>query len=318
MKLGRKDYAILKALDGNARSSLVELGRAARMSKSAVPNHIAKLEKKGYISGYYAVIDSSRLGYLSFRVYLKFVRTTPKVEGQMLSFLMKDKRVWWLGKLQGPFDAGFVVWVPDLTDFRKFWMEILASFRPHIGKHVICPYVRLRHFTLSNLGDRSEIPKEAGVAGGGNIVELDEVDGKVLKVISENARDTLIEIGKKSGLHPPVVKYRLKRMMKSGVIQGFRAGINAAKLGYSLYKIDIYLDDLSKLPELVEFAKNQPSLAYIDETIGSGDFEGGFNLKSEQEMEELLGKFKARFQSAIREIDYMVYSKVLKYSYFPD
>ncbi len=306
--LDSRDLALLRLLDSDARASLAELGCAVRLSKSAVAQRITRLEKEGFIDGYYAVIDSSRLGYLSFRVYLKFYKTSPRRESEIIDFLLGDERVWWLGRIEGEWDAGFVVWVRDLYDFRNFWLKFLSKFRPGIGRHVISPYVKLAHFS----GGR-----EAGVVGEGPKIAIDETDRKVLRAVSANARDGVTALAAKTGLRPAVVKYRLKQLVRKGVVQRFRAKINSAKLGLSLYKVEFYLDDWSKLAELRAFAGGFPSLVYVDETIGGGDFEAEFNLASQQELRALVAQFKKRFSFSIREITYVVYSEVLKYSYFP-
>ncbi len=149
------------------------------------------------------------------------------------------------------------------------------------------------------------------------MIKLEEIDRKILDVISNNARDTIVEIARKAGATPAIVTYRLNQLTRKGVIQSFRAKVNAEKMGYSLYKVDFSLEDLSKLPELEDFAETIPSLVYIDETIWRADFEADFHLKSQQELELVLKKFKDKFHSTIRETNYLVYSKVLKYAYFP-
>lgn len=312
-----RDMIILLALDSNARTSLSQLSKITRLSKSAVSQRIARLEQEKYIEGYYTIIDSSRLGLLSFRVYLKFYKTSPKKELEIMNFLTKEKKVWWLGQLHGAWDVGFIVGVKDLYDFRNFWLDFFTRFRPNIGKHQISPYTKLRHYSLSYLSKEPKLAKKAGIVGEGPLIKLDEVDEKILKIVSVNARKTIVELSEKTGLSPAIVKYRLKQLLRKGIIQSFRAKINVAKLGYSLYKVEFYLDDLEKLGELESFAENQPNLVYIDETIGGGDFEAEFHLKSEQEMKAVLKKFKEKFFEAIREVEYIVYSKELKYAYFP-
>lgn len=317
MKLDYFDLKIISLLDTNARISLSEIGHTLRLSKSAVAQRIKKMEDNGIILGYYTVIDSSRLGYLSFRVYLKFHKTTPQKEESIINFLLNEKRVWWLGLIQGNWNVGFVVWVKDLYDFRNFWLDFLSHFRQNIGKHNISPYVKLRHFASAYVNDLGYESKEAGIVGEGPKISLDSVDLKVLQVIAENARASTVELAKKSGLTPAVVKYRLRILFRKGVISAFRTKINNSMLGYSLYKLEFILDDLSKIREMQEFSKRLSNLLYLDETIGGADFEAEFSLRNEQELEELLKKFKVRFSNSIREINYIVYSKVLKCAYYP-
>lgn len=317
-KLDSKDYSLLRLLDDNGRASLSSLGRALRLSKTAVANRISVLEAEKILLGYYTVIDSSRLGFLSFRVYLKFSRTNPKLEERILVQLESDKRVWWIGLVQGTWNLGFVIWVKNIYEFRNFWLAFMLKFRRYVGRYQISAYGKLRHYPLSYLeGSKKLAGRKSIVVGEGPHIEIDEKDRELLGVISSDARLPVVQMAKKSGLTPAIVKYRLKKLLQNKVIQGFKASINTPALGYSLYKVDFAVDDLTKMSEIKSFVESVPNLVYIDETVGGGDLEANFHFKSNQELEQMLNTIKQKFYASIREYDYFVYSKVVKYSYFP-
>jgi len=315
-KADSKDLLILRILDADGRASASKIAKSTRLSKSAVSQRILRLEKEGYVRGYYALIDSSRLGLQSFRVYLKYHNTSPRMERQMMDFLLQEPRVWWSGKMQGNWDAGFVVWARDVSEFRNFWLSFSLRFRQHIGNYVVNPYVKIRHYSLAFLCNAEGVARQVGTVGEGPRATIDAADRKVLSVISEDARCPLILIAKKAGLSPGVVKYRLVNLVRAGVIQGYRAMINSEKLGYSLYKVNFVLNDVTKLAAIREFTESIPNLAYIDETAGE-DLEADYYLSSEIELEKLLDSYKAKFHSAIREVNYLVYSHVSKHAYYP-
>ena len=56
------DWAILEALQKDARLSFSELGRRVNLSQPAVTERVKKLEKAGIIMGYRAHVDFNRLG----------------------------------------------------------------------------------------------------------------------------------------------------------------------------------------------------------------------------------------------------------------
>jgi len=315
-KADPKDLLILRILDADGRASASKIAKLTRLSKSAVSQRISALESEGYIQGYYALIDSSRLGLQSFRVYLKYHNTSPRMERQIMEFLSQEPRVWWCGKMQGDWDAGLVVWARDVSEFRSFWLSFSLRFRQHIGRYVVNPYVKIRHYSLAFLCKAEGVVRQVGTVGEGPKAAIDSTDRKILSVISEDGRCPLILIAKKTGLSPGVVKYRLVNLVRAGVIQGYRAMINSEKLGYSLYKVNFVLNDVTKLAAIREFTEFIPNLAYIDETAGE-DLEADYYLSSELELEKLLDSYKARFHSAIREINYLVYSHVSKQAYYP-
>ncbi|MBU5247144.1 Lrp/AsnC family transcriptional regulator [Bacillus sp. FSL K6-1012] len=60
---------------------------------------------------------------------------------------------------------------------------------------------------------------------------MDEIDGKLLELLQENARITIIELSKKLNLSRPSVNERLRRLQDNGVIQGFTARVSAEAIG---------------------------------------------------------------------------------------
>jgi Lrp/AsnC family leucine-responsive transcriptional regulator len=62
-------------------------------------------------------------------------------------------------------------------------------------------------------------------------MEMDEIDGKLLELLQEDARITIIELSKKLNLSRPSVNERLRRLQENGVIQGFTARVSAEAIG---------------------------------------------------------------------------------------
>lgn len=61
---------------------------------------------------------------------------------------------------------------------------------------------------------------------------LDEMDRRILRVLSQDGRASFQEVGKQVGLSPSPCWQRIKRMEESGVIQGYAARIDVAELGF--------------------------------------------------------------------------------------
>lgn len=61
--MDRTDYALLEALQEDARSSLAELGRKIGLSISATNERVKKLVAGGVVRGWHVRLDPQRLGY---------------------------------------------------------------------------------------------------------------------------------------------------------------------------------------------------------------------------------------------------------------
>lgn len=63
------------------------------------------------------------------------------------------------------------------------------------------------------------------------IVDLDEFDRKIIAALVEDGRMTVTDLAVAVGLSKTPCQMRLRRLQESGVIRGFRAMVDPAKLG---------------------------------------------------------------------------------------
>lgn len=63
------------------------------------------------------------------------------------------------------------------------------------------------------------------------IAELDDSDRRILAALVEDGRKTVTDLAAQVGLSKTPAQVRLKRLIDSGVIRGFRAIVDPAKLG---------------------------------------------------------------------------------------
>ena len=62
-------------------------------------------------------------------------------------------------------------------------------------------------------------------------VELDQFDRRILDVLASDGRISITDLAQKVGLSKTPCQVRFKRLVAEGVIQGFRAVLDAKKLG---------------------------------------------------------------------------------------
>src|SRR5215472_5665776 len=66
---------------------------------------------------------------------------------------------------------------------------------------------------------------------------LDDTGWALLLALQENARSSFADLGRQVGLTPPAVADRIRRMEVAGIITGYHASVNPAKLGLALTAI---------------------------------------------------------------------------------
>jgi DNA-binding Lrp family transcriptional regulator len=100
---------------------------------------------------------------------------------------------------------------------------------------------------------------------------LDSNDRKILWELDRDCRQSYAEIGKKLGLSKQVVKYRVERLLEGGVLKGFTAIVDFAKLGMGKYYTYWQLQNLTKQKEadIIRFLAESPEIGWLARCSGS-------------------------------------------------
>jgi Lrp/AsnC family transcriptional regulator, leucine-responsive regulatory protein len=291
------DRKLLFELNWDCRQSNSKLAKKFRVSKQVIRYRILQLEKTGIIKSYHALINWRKLGYNSIRVYIKWHNINPKKEQEIYDFIRKDPFFMWSVKFQGDIDIAFYLWIKSIPEFYEKWFKFLAKYKKYILKQEIYESVNMVHYPMKPLLDDYVIDEK--IIGDGEKIEYDKKDFELLKFLTKDARIPIVDIALKMKMTPKAVLYRLKKLRQNKIIMGFNALIDANKLGYNFYKIDFYLNDLSKIDEMFNFAKQNKNIVYRMRTIGGPDFEIEIMIRNINEMERLIEEIREKFKDKI-------------------
>lgn len=316
LNLDLKDSKILYQLDINARQSNAEIAKKVRLSKDAVGYRIKKLEEKGIIRGYRAVIDSSRLGYLFYRVFFNLMDIQPTKLNELIEFLKQQKSVWWIAKLDGTWNFVFAIWVKSNKEFNEFYNTLGLEFRQNIKERLICPLVSYKNMNRRYLLDTKQETQFTSV-GEGEKQEFDQIDVKILGFLSKNARTSLINMANALNLDSMTIHHRIKKLETKGIIQGYKADMDIRILGRDFYSVKINLKDVSKIKEIRNHILTIPELTATTEAIGSYDFEFDLEVENSEQYFKIIEDLENKFNT-IREIIYFRVLKNYKILYMPE
>lgn len=317
LKIDLKDRKILYELDLNSRQSNSTLGKKVGLSKDIVNYRIKKLENAGVIEGYYSVIDVSRLGYFSVRVYLKLIDSNSEDEELIKKYLINSKQVFYFTRSEGSFDIDFGVWVKSIGEFDTFYDLFKKKFKKFVRDEKISVFIRSYHFHRAYLlGKKYDDAKEK-YFGGEKEIPHDITDIRILSLIAGNSRMPTIEISKKLNIPATTIANRLKLLQKTGVIQEYRILFNHKLLGYEYYKITLDLMTIERTDSLFKFVKQNPNVIYFDKTVGGGDFELYLEVESKDHLLKIIMEMKEKFPE-IRCWNILGLNKYEKLIYFPE
>ena len=214
----------------------------------------------------------------------------------------------------------------NIYNFQKIWDNIYNKYRDYFFKTYFSFWCNVYYYNYTfllddKIGTRRDI-KNFMKFGGGSVIDIDELDMKILKLIFSNARLPIIDISNKLGFTTATIKSRIKNLEKKGVINGYSIWIDFSKLDYNLYKLDIYLKDCKLKNKINDFILKNPHVRSHYISLGdSADLEYEIILKKNNELHELMEKVMVKFPGSIKNYTYFHSLKMHKlsaYDFFPD
>lgn len=206
---------ILSALSANSRLSVTELAKEAKCSRVTVIKNLRRLEEKLDIR-YTIEIDESKL--TGCERHLLAIRFLKKPSAAFLKkFFKKDEFAEEVFLLDGFYDLFIFGWAGDPISYIK-WETYLASELAEFGPVIKSSELVVSLFGFWPLNDYfiDEIHES---------IKLDRIDKRILTLLNENSRIPLAEMAKTIGVGNGTVRYRLFRLMKSGIIKRFTLAV---------------------------------------------------------------------------------------------
>jgi DNA-binding Lrp family transcriptional regulator len=297
LKIDIKDRKILYELDTNSRQSLPQISKKVNIHKNSVRYRIKQLEKNGIISNYYTVINSQKLGYMIIKFYTKYQNATSSIKREIIDYFTLNKKTWVVSSIIGPFDLDVIFWEKNLNNLHSFWKKTLNIYGKYFKNPTSLIQLQATSFRPSYLIDKNKRPENEKfeISGGGAITSIDELDNQLLHIISSQARLSTIEIGKKLKVSTNIIRYRLKKLSKLNIIQGYRTNINISKLGYKDIKAELFLNNYEERNKIIRYLKLNPYVVCIMTSFGYVNLEIEFNVENlnqfYQIMQDLIDKF---------------------------
>ncbi|MBT4242273.1 Lrp/AsnC family transcriptional regulator [archaeon] len=318
-KLDLKDKKILYELDTNSRQSSHEIAKKTGLSKDSVIYRINKLQENGIIEQFHTVMDVGKLGFISFRLYLKFQNTTPKKEKEIIEFLKKQKIITWIVSIEGDYDLGMWILTKSIKEMNELWKTLLKKYVNYIEKRWLTIFTKVSYFPRAYFIDKKHNDKEYIFITEPEEIKIDKVDLEILKILAYNSRVNIIDISEKLKITPKTISTRIKHLEKKKIIIGYRTKFDLEKLGYQYFKVHFNLHNLKekKENEFKSYLKQNPNIIYDNEVLGGDDLEIEVQVKSLKELREIIKEMKNKFSEIIKNYRYMLFYKEHKFLFFP-
>ena len=95
-----------------------------------------------------------------------------------------------------------------------------------------------------------------------DVHHIDELDRKILSLITKNARIPYLEVARECKVSGAAIHQRIQRLLKLGVITGSEFSISPKKIGFNACAyVGIFLESASLYPEVITSQAATPFLS---------------------------------------------------------
>jgi len=315
--IDEKDRKILVELDNNARQADSEIAKKVGLSKQVANYRIQKLMEKGIIANFYTIINAGLLGLNSYYVFLQLEKINKEKEKELLKKLCSLDSIGWLVSGTGRWDVILLVYADSISTFDKLLNQITNICGNHLHESTFTTLISSEHISYKFLkGINRDSLKQSEKQ---KIIELNNIDKKILEVIEQNARASIVEVSEKTKQPLHVVNYHIKSMIKEKIIEGFKPKINIGKLGYQWHLLLIQFQKITETrkKDFIDFCRFHNKIYYVTNTLGPYNIMLDIHVSNTEEFKEVLLELKEKFSDIIKIYESIVIFDEYKISYFP-
>lgn len=308
-KLDKRDRKILSALMQNCRLNASTIAKVLHASKSTVGFKIKRMERLGIIEGYQTYLNPYQLGYSIAVIFIKSRHL--RTEDSFMEGAAKISNTLSVISQGGEWDFIVFFYYKSLNEADEILRNVLglADFKDY-------EVLEMKDIIFTPLDYTGEIVsiersiskkdssfwKDFGVH---EKMKLDENDWKLLKIVANNAALSFSEIAKRTRLSREIVRYRLRKMVRCGIIAKFQAAVNPFAVHYEPFVLKIQLKDPSKFKEIETFIASTYKCNDIGRLFGRWNLIAFMHFSSLEELrafeKELINRFEDVYSNYVFE-----------------
>ncbi|WP_260986451.1 Lrp/AsnC family transcriptional regulator [Bordetella genomosp. 13] len=119
---------------------------------------------------------------------------------------------------------------------------------------------------------------------------LDEIDRRLVTLLTANARTTAADLARQVGMSPPSVAERLRRLEESGVVRGYTLDVDPQALGFGLQAIVRIRPLPGQLRKVEEIIPTIGAFVECDKVTGEDCFYARVVIRSIGELDAVLDR----------------------------
>jgi len=314
------DRRILFELDCNSRRPLSELSRRVRLGRDLVISRLERMHSSGILRGCSALINPYKLGYTIYKTYLKLEANRERWS-KLVAFLNAHPNTFWLAECYGSWDLIWGIAARSPKEAYDIQNQLFSDFSDVVTTYNVYTFVNNWWFPKKHLlgtakgtevGWQFKMP-EVALGTAPDEHTLDEIEAGLVALLSANARLSATELAERLGTTTAIVKYRLEKLERIGVIAGYRADIDRSLLGMTLFNVQVQPRsyDAAKEQEFHNYCRSHPQVLEYIQQLGECKLELVIEASGYGEFSAVIDELRERFAGYIRTIDYLMVKRDL-------
>lgn len=313
--MDKKDKKILIELIKNSRTPIKQLAKKVGVSREVANYRINNLVKEGIIKQFYTEINENLLGFERFGCAIQLKGISETEEKRLMDDFSQSKYVTYLGPTIGRWNFAFDIIAKSREGLEEIFKELFSKYKDKIKKYVINSTPTERGFFPAKVfgsvfeENRRKLKK----------INITKIDLEILKLLRGNSRIEYSELSRSLNLTANAIKYRIKNLENSGVIDMYTIAIDYRKINIEFYNLQLkFLDyDFSKLKK---FLKENKSVKYFYKHIGNPnwDLDLGLLVKDTKELRRFLVDIREKFGESIEINEIFLVPEAIKENIAPD
>ncbi len=317
-----KDKKILHYLSGDARAPLSEIAKKVKLSRDSVQYRLNSLESKGVLKKTRTVVNTSKLGYESYHIFLRLNNPKEEIERKFIQSIKDLPFVRAIIKVYGSYDFEIALIAKGIQEFDNIINLIIEKAGDNLRDYEI---IILTNNYVSRSFPKNFIKEDKNqdfIKKKHKVIESNKIDSKdieIIKVIRDDARIPLIDISKKVKLSPDAVSYRLKNLYGNFIIS-YIPTINYNSIGYSINIVLLNLIPLNKENEkkLADFLNSNSNILWASKSIGKYNTIIYTCTRYDSYLQSTISELRSLFPKNIINYDSFLAAVEYKYTYAPD
>ncbi|MBU2561507.1 MAG: AsnC family transcriptional regulator [Nanoarchaeota archaeon] len=315
MNLDMKERKILKELLLNSRIPITLLARKVGVSREVALYRVNKL-RKDVIKGFYTMIDTRKLGFHRHACFMQLKGVSAEEEAGFIRYLAGQEHITYLGPVIGRWNVVFDILARDDEQLKQIMDGIMRELPGKVDNYVIAGTLLKEEMFPTKIVGITQHAKDARPVKSKRY-ELDDTDKIILGLLSDNPRLEYTEISSKLKMTANSIRYRIRNLEKSGIVQGYSISVDMKRLGLDFYNLQLKITNPARMGMLVSFLRSHPKSIYYYRYLGheNWDIDVGVVVRDSLELRDFILDLRKSFTDTVKLFDLYVVTEETKANY---